>query len=293
MQLTWLDRAGKTVGTLGPPMSPNGFALSPDERQVALGRTDVEPQSIWAADVARATLTRLTLQGRFVSTPVWAHDGKSILFAAAVDSPPNLYSKHLNPIADDERLTRSPFQSFPDDWSRDGSLVVYRRYEPSSGSDLFVMSMKGDRKSQPLIQTASDEYGSRISPDGQWLVYVSNESGRDEVYITSFPKLGARFAVSSGGGTEPQWRPDGRELFYWAFAGAKTSLMAAGVDPGPPLKIAKPAELFEVSSFRAGPGPGPFYDVSANGRFLIGMPIKEDSQPVNIVLNWPAGVAPR
>ena len=139
------------------------------------------------------------------------------MFAAARDTPPNLYVKRIGAAGDEERLFRNTLQSFPQSWSPDGRFIAYVTVDPKTAADIWLLPLAGDRKPTPLLQTRFTEQHARISPDGRWMAYSSNESGRQDVYVTRFPEPGGKWPVSTNGGGFPVWRRDGRELFYRAL----------------------------------------------------------------------------
>jgi Tol biopolymer transport system component len=281
-QPTWFGRDGTTVGTLGPPAAYMNVALSPDGAQAAADRFDLTP-GIWLFQRARGTTTRATFGGLYESTPVWSPDGTAFVFAAARDTPPNLYVKRLGAAGDDERLFRSPVQMFPQSWSADGRFIAYSAIQPNTGADIWLFPTTGDRTPLPFLQTAFDERNARISPDGRWMAYSSNESGSDSVYVTRFPQAGAKWSVSPEGGSFPIWRRDGRELFYRAPSG---QLMAVPIAEGSEFQPGVAIPLFNPSSAVGSLGLGTFYDVAPDGQFLINVFVERTSPPATVVLNW-------
>ncbi len=224
--------------------------------------------------------------------PVWSPDGTQIVFAAAGrGAPPNLYQKALNGSGP-ELLLKSSFNSQPTDWSRDGRYIVYASLIKTNW-DLWFLPMTGaetDRKPVRYIESEDNEHQGRLSPDGRWLAYVSDESGdRNEVYVQSFPTSGDKKRISVGGGTEPKWRGDGRELFYVTADGR---LMAVSVTPGATLEFAVPEELFRIRIVRQVLGVSGSYASTQDGqRFLVNTLTEEsNSVPTKIVLNWPAAL---
>ena len=164
--------------------------------------------------------------------PVWSPDGARIVFASARGTPPNLYQKASIGGGGDELLLKSTSNNQPTDWSSDGQFIVYARMDPTTQWDLWLLPMSGgqDRKPVPLLQTEFNEHLGRVSPDGRWIAYVSDESGSNEVYVRPFRGPGPKRRISANGGSEPKWRGDGKELFYLAADG---SVIAVGVRAGP------------------------------------------------------------
>jgi Tol biopolymer transport system component len=287
-QLTWIDRRGQSVGTLGAPIVAESLAISPDGRQIAVSRMDEkdrrEPPSIWLIDGERGVSTRLT-SGDESDNPVWSPDRKRIAFAAAIDSPPNLYVRNADGSGAAERLFVSPNQSYPSDWSPDGAFIVGYSVTPETGVDIWRIEL-ATRKLTPIFQSRFNENVPRISPDGRWMTYTSNETGRAEVYVTRFPEGGGKWRVSSDGGQQPKWAKDGRELFYKDTGGA---MWSARVTPdGSDLRIGAPERLFTLDALRLGIvnwAPAP------DGRFLVNLPVGDTTTPpVTVIVNWLATV---
>jgi eukaryotic-like serine/threonine-protein kinase len=283
-QLTWIDRRGQSVGTLGAPIVTEGLAISPDGRQIAVSRMDEkdrrEPPSIWLIDAERGVSTRLT-SGDESDNPVWSPDRKRIAFAAAIDSPPNLYVRNADGTGAAERLFVSPNQTYPSDWSPDGAFIVGWSVTPETGVDIWKLEV-ATRKLTPIFQSRFNENVPRISPDGRWMTYTSNETGRAEVYVTRFPESGGKWRVSSDGGQQPKWAKDSRELLYKDTGGA---MWSARVTPdGSDLRIGAPERLFTLDALRLGivnwvPAP--------DGRFLVNLPVGDTTTPpVTVIVNW-------
>jgi Tol biopolymer transport system component len=169
---------------------------------------------------------------------------------------------------------------FPSSWSPDGKFLIYWAQDPQRGWDLWSLPSSGDRKPQPLLQTKANERYGRVSPDGNWLAYRSDESGTNEIYVTQFPQPARSWRISTSGGTEPHWRGDGKELFF--VAGNK--LMAASVSSGVEFQAGTPQPLFDIE--------GVNYAPSKDGqRFLVSVVTDKAPAPlINVVLNWTAGL---
>ena len=286
-QLTWFQRDGTEAGTVGAPGPYMNLAISADGRQVAVDRFDLRP-AIWLLDPARGTESRATSGAPYESTPVWSPGGKSFVFAAARDTPPNLYIKEIGTTGEEARVFRTMLQSFPQSWSPDGRLIAYVTIDPkTSSSDIWLVPATGDRKPIPFLQTPDDEGFARISPDGRWLAYSAIESGTSGVYVTRFPEAVGKWPVSARGGRFPVWRRDGRELFYRAADG---TLMAVPIGPGDEFAPGAPIALFRPRAAVSGLGLGTFYDVAPDGRFLVNVFVERTSPPATVVMNWRAGV---
>ena len=170
----------------------------------------------------------------------------------------------------------------------DGRFIAYITIDPKTKADIWLVPIAGDRKPTPFVQTQFNERHARISPDGRWMAYSSDESGTRNVYVTRFPEGGGKWLVSTNGGGFPVWRRDSRELFYWA---PDDTLMAVAVAPGPDFAPGAPAPLFKPRAHEGGLGVGSFYDVAPDGRFLINIFVERTSPPATVVLNWQAGIA--
>ena len=288
-QLTWFDRTGKLLSSTGAANYYSNCFLSPDEKRVAVATWDSQASTrdIWIIDPVRTTSTRFTFNGAEDFVPIWSPDGANILFVSDRSGPGNLYEKPTSGAANEEEVLKTDERKWPSDWSRDGQYVAFTTSSPQTKYDLWVLPMVGDRKPIPFLQTPFNEDGARFSPDGHFIAYYSDDSGSYEVYVQPFPASGAKWQISSGGGMQPRWRRDGKELFYMA---PNKSLMAVAVnlDKGT-LEAGLPKVLFQTRSVGYS-GPRNTYECSADGqRFLINS-FQSDagSIPANVVLNWTA-----
>jgi Tol biopolymer transport system component len=285
-RLVWVSRNGAEQPVAAPARAYLNPRLSPDGRQVSVGIVEQESQ-VWLYDLSRETLTRLTFEGKQNLYPVWTPDGKRIAFQSSKEGPLGPL-KVFWQLADGsgglERLTSSEDTGAPVSWSPDGQLLAYIEITPTTGYDIWVLRMS-DRKAQPFLRTPFNESVPRFSPDGRWLAYVSDESGRYEIYVQSYPGPGGKFQISTDGGTEPVWNPNGRELFY--RTGDK--MMAVDIATNPGFTAGKPRMLFE-GPYAPTPATFPNYDVSPDGqRFLMLKPVEQtEAAPtrINVVLNW-------
>ncbi len=217
--LVWFDRAGKNLGTVGSAADYSGPALSPDGSRLALGIRDpaVQTRDIWVFDLARGTSTKLTFDPKDDFNPVWSPDGSRIAFSSDRRGARNLYIKSASGTGDEELLLESDRNKNAEDWSRDGRWLAYNEAAPGAGNDIWTLSLD-TRQPRPFLQTRFNEDEASFSPDGKWIAYRSAESGRSEVYVQPFaeeaPGAAGKWVVSNAGGLEPQWRGDGKELFY-------------------------------------------------------------------------------
>jgi Tol biopolymer transport system component len=296
-QLIWFDRKGRALGNIGGAVAYRQPSLSPDEKNVAVvrGGLETEGEDLWLVDTTRQVPSRFTFYGNLNFMPVWSPDGTQIVFASPRESAANLFLKSATTTESEERLFNSAFNSQPTDWSPDGRFIVYASQHPRNGWDLMVLPMATDtdRRPEPLVVTPYDEHLGRVSPDGRWLAYVSDESGTFEVYVRRFREPGIGRRISTSGGTAPRWRADGRELFY---IDSNRTLMSVPLTSGASLEASAPAMLFRTQIADRGfsePLKAPLranYAVTRDGRnFLIDTIIDEsDPVPATIVLNWTA-----
>jgi Tol biopolymer transport system component len=288
-QLVWRDRSGRTLGSIDVT-SASAPSLSRDGAMMALSRS--LPQTgtdLWLYDVQRTTLMRFTVDSALERSPIWSPDGKYVAFAASRDGGVDrLYRKSITESGDEE-LVSDMDGSFPTDWSADGRFILFHNSTGEgqrNGWDLWFVPL-ADLQPKPLVHTPFHEIHGALSPDGRWLAYASDESGAFEVYVQPFPDKGPKRIVSSGGGVEPRWRGDGRELFY---VSADQRLMAVPTTIGPAFDAKKPTALFEMNVRDL---QFPFikrYEVTPDGqRFVVQELTKRRSRsPLTVVLNWPA-----
>jgi Tol biopolymer transport system component len=238
---------------------------------------------LWLYDLARGTLTRLTQSNS--SFPIWTPDGKYLTLLYLQSGTLNLYRMAADGSGAAERLTMSENEQFPGSWSPDGQVLAFSEVDPITGLDIWVLGLQGDRKPRPFLQTPANESGPIFSPDGRWVAYLSDETGRNEIYVRPFPGPGGKMQISTEGGTEPMWARNGRELFY--RNGDK--MMVTAVESQPVFAASKPKLLFEahyetsVNVFQRD------YDVSPDGqRFLMIKATEQESAAtqLNVVLNW-------
>jgi serine/threonine protein kinase/Tol biopolymer transport system component len=283
-ELLWFDRRGKQLGILGEPGSYGQVWLSPDERRVSVVVLDsaTGTRDIWIYDVARRLRTRFTHEPTDERTSVWSPDGSRIVVNSNRKGGRfDLYLRPASGVGAEEVLLEDNFSKFPMSWSPDGRFLLYR------ANGLFVLPLSADRKPVPFLQTPFVENGGFFSPDGRWVAYESDESGRNEIYVVPFPGPGGKTLVSTGGGRYGKWSGDGTEIFYLAL---DNTLMAASVNGrGTSFEVGAVKPLFET---RPVIGLGPPHNVTAGGqRFLINT-LREEaaSAPITVVVNWQAGL---
>jgi len=285
-QLTWFDRTGKPVGTVGEQSVQLHPSLSPDGKQVLTGRHDAQSSipNLWTIDLASGISTRLTFDPKVASSTVWSPDSAKIIFWSNRNGTPDLYQMNVRGRGKEELLLKSPNAKFATDWSLDGRFVLFNEEDPKTQSDVWVLPLSGDAKPIPFVRTEFDERAATMSPDGKWIAYQSDASGKPEIYVQPFPANGNKWQVSSVGGTFPKWRRDGRELYYF---GADRKMMAVEVKAGAAFEAGAPTPLFDT-----GIGiPLDSYAVTSDGkRFLMRVAEGSGSSPATVVLNWTAGI---
>ena len=272
--MVWVDREGKEEPIPAPPRAYAYVRLSPDGSRVAMDVRDQE-NDIWAWDLVRRNLTRLTTDAGNDIFPVWTPDGARIIFGSDRASAGGIYWQPADGSGSAERLLEGQRQQSPNAITPDGKQLLFRE-APSSGptsADVNALHLD-DRRARPLLHTTFNEMNAELSPDGRWVAYQSNESGQQEIYVRPFPNVDSgRWTVSTGGGTRPLWSRDGRELFYLAGGDSATRMMATPIQPGNTFAAGNARMLFEgpyYATFTPGGNSGRTYDVSLDGkRFLM------------------------
>jgi Tol biopolymer transport system component len=261
--------------------------LSPDEKRVAVQRIDGNNSDIWMIDLARGVPSRFTFEARVDDDPVWSHDGNTLVFSRAQSGVLDIYKKSANGSGKEELVCQTPQIKEGTDWSPDGKYVLMEVSDQAGGLDLWVLPMFGDYKPYPLLNSSFNEAQGHFSPDGKWFAYISNESGRQEVYLRRFPECDSQVQVSNGGGAQPHWRKDGHELFYMR---SDRQLMAVDVKLGSSAVVGEPKALFTTSVL--GFTSPNRYAVSADGqKFLVNSAVQQINQtPITVVINWTAGL---
>src|SRR5687767_6117612 len=285
-QLTWFDRAGRPAGAVGAPGQFATPRISHDGTRVAVRILD--PQAvgdIWIYDLERNTQTRFTFDPSDDFGPLWSRDDSRVVFSSARKSPGDVYQRDSAGTAKEEPLLDSNAFEMAQDWSPDGRVLLFQRDDPRMPTqmDLWTYSA-ADGKASPFLQSTSNEILGRFSPDGRWIAYVSNESGKEEVYVVPFPGPGGKWQISTDGGRAPVWTRGGREIVYQA---PEDEIMAVDVRAAPTFQAGIPKALFKTN---LRPPPGGQFDVTPDGeRFLVNVkPADENSDPVTLVQNWAA-----
>ena len=284
-QMTWFNRQGQKLATLGQPDIYSAPALSPDGNRLAVGLGEPGKRDIWIFDLKRGTASRLNFNPADDGAPAWSADGSQIFFSSDRDGVLDLYQKAADGLGSTQPVLQSKGENkVLDDLSADGRYGIYTLPTGATSSELWVLPLFGDRKPFAFVQGAFGTFGARISPNGRYLAYVSTETGRAEVYVQTFPQHTGKWQISVSGGTEPMWRRDGKELFYLSQEN-KVMAVAVSTDSAS-FQAGIPKELFQAQLVRGGIKNG--YVVSPDGqRFLVLVPAGEAKpEPITVLMNW-------
>jgi Tol biopolymer transport system component len=298
-QLEWIDRTGQSLGVVGPPGAYNDMALSSNGKEVAITQRDAG--DIWIWDFDRNVQTRFTFGPSLDWEPVWSPDDKRLAFASRRDGLDKIYLKDSSGIGSEEAAPKSADRQRPKAWSPDGKFLLYMHGDPRGGAtfNLWVLPVDSarpaEREATPYFTSRFNITQGQFSPGKasapRWVAYTSNESGQDQVYVQSFPTGTGKFQISAGGGVQPRWRKDGKELFYLSL---DQKLMAVDVKTSPTFEHGTPRELFQTHIAGGGVLANIFrYDVAPDGnRFLVlnqADAKASDSSAITVVSNWAAG----
>jgi len=282
VQLSWFMRDGRRVGPVGAPGPYRNIALSPSGRRVAIqeGNAGFHVESegdLWLMDLTTGVHSRLTNDPAFDSDPSWSPDERSLAFTSSRVGRPALFHKDLV-TGVESQLADIPERVAVDEWTPDGRFVIFRNFGPS----VYALPMTGERKPRRLMETSYLIDQTHVSPDGKWIAFNSDESGRWEVHVAKFPEFSGKRQLSTGGGMQPLWRGDSRELFYFSPQG---TVMAVDIGSDDTVEAVAPKPLFQVNlnpSWQVGE-----YGVTANGqRFLIAEPTSRSAHSMTFLFNW-------
>ncbi|MGH9257651.1 MAG: protein kinase domain-containing protein [Vicinamibacterales bacterium] len=322
-QLIWVDRTGKMLGGIGQAdeNAPANPELAPDGQRVGISRVVQGNIDVWLIEVGRGVPSRFTFDVAVENAPIWSPDGSKVVFRSTRKGVHDLFEKPASGTADEQPLLVTSQGKGPLDWSRDGRFLLYSTQDPKTGSDLWALPLTGERKppsfgpssavpnsGEPrrslggggpfaVLDSSFEEIAGQFSPDGRLLAYASNESGRYEIYVRTFPEAGGKWQVSVSGGVQPRWRRDGRELFYVA---PDRRLMAVPIrlapntqalDTGPPVPLFSTRLATGANIAPAGFLARAQYAVAPDGRFLMNVAADEAvTSPITIVQNWTAAL---
>jgi len=285
-ELTWFDREGKRLGTLGDPALYTNPSLSPDGRRLAVGRLDptAGTRDIWIFDVARGSGSRFTFDKADDLNPIWSPDGARIAFTSDRKGRRDLYWRAADGMGGDELVLHTEEQKSLEDWSPDGMTLLFN----VDSAAVFAVPLAGERKPVPVLQSSFVQMQGRVSPDGRWIAYVSAESPRQEVFVQAFPPTGGKFQISTRGGTEPFWRRDGKELFFMCG----TKLCAADITAtGSSFDVGASRELFDMPRVTDAQRRNRYLPTGDGQRFLfVTTPQGADRTPFTVILNWSAAL---
>jgi len=283
-QLVWYDRNGKETGTLGENDHYKNVAISRDGSRVVADTISAKESKIRILD-ARGTRTLMTLGNSDGGAPTWSPDGRQIYFTSNANGPQDIYMRAADGSGEEKevlKFNKDQFGALFLAVSPDGKFLVYVIIDRATGSDIYTLALSVEGKPNPFLHSLANETAPAVSPDGRWLAYESDGSGRKEVYITPFPAGGAQYQVSTSGGERPVWRRDGKEIYYREAL----RMMAVEVSTrGSTIELSAPKPLFELASANLN---GRYYDVAPDGRFLANTsPLTTKAQSFSLIVNWP------
>ncbi len=290
-RLACRDRSGRVLDRALPPGAFSEFYASPDgNRLVASATGGAGENNIWMLDLTRNTVSRLTFGKGEDSSPVFSPDGERIAYGSERSGKSDIYVRASSGVGPEELVWKSDEAKWPDDWTKDGKALLVESQNPKSQMDLWLLPLGGDRKPVPLLNSPVNEAHSSLSPDGRYFSYTSDETGRSEIYVQSFPPGSGKWQVSSGGGDQALWRRDGKELFYLAADGR---LMAVPVTTSPAFSAGAPQALFDAGTGEVTPsGIRNFYIPTPDGSkfFVLTYGRAGKTNTLHVVLNWAAGL---
>ncbi len=281
-RLVWVNRDGTVTPIAAPPKAYTDPVIAPDGRSIALS-VQGTTQTLWIYDLDRSSLTTLPATGSLQS-PVWTPDSRRIAYRATRGGYRNIYWRAADGSGEEERLTTSDRLHTPTSFSHDGQFLLFAEVSPETANDIWIIGTDPQqRTARALMTTKFSERSPQVSPDGKWLAYASDESGRTEIYVSPFPGPGGKTAISTQGGREPRWSRNGDEVFYRQ----SDAVMAVKVTTGSRLIASSPRVLFE-GHYQISDTSSPGFDVAADGRFLMIQPTvaEQPATEFNIVLGW-------
>jgi eukaryotic-like serine/threonine-protein kinase len=280
-QLVVVDRGGKQVRMLGPAGPYLGFRISADEKQVAVDRVDPANGAldIWTLDISRNIFSRLTTNPANEQILTWSPDGRRMVFSSDRAGMYDLYLRDAS--GKEEPLLQSSHDKVGAEWSRDGKYLVYTDFNPKTRGDLWALPMGGGRQPFPVVQTEANEQFSHLSPDGRWLAYEADVSGRVEVYVVSFPAGTGRLQISNNGGSSARWSARGNELFYIS---EDRRVMAVAIKSGEQFEASAPKALFAARD-------GDYAVLQKGQQFVFSSLAGESRTPtITVFVNWATGL---
>jgi len=290
-RLVWLDRTGREIAEIAGPADFRAPALSPDGRRVVIRRRDGEGSNLdlWMIDLTRNTTTRFTFDPGQDGNPIWSPDGARVVWSGDREGKFHILAKSSAGIGEEERILETDQQSAPTGWSTDGKHMLYQMFAPAGPPDVAVLPLEGERKPRMLLQSTFLEARASFSPDGRWIAYESEESGRAEVYVMSFTGPEGKWQVSTRGGHDAAWSPDGREIYYLTD---ENRMMTVPITPGETFNPGTPQAMFAVR-YEPGFRRNVYCVAPDNQRFLFQLPMGETNTPMTAVVHWRAGLGRR
>ena len=285
-RLVWVDRSGKELSDVDKPAQYASSALSPDGTRLAVDMSDSrsDKRDIWIRDLARGVTSRFTFDPANETSPLWSPDGNRLVFSSDRKGPASLYEKAASGTGPEKELWSCGETVLAGDWSSDGRFILVNRLSSKESWDIWVFPTDGAAKPFPFVQGAFTEVLPTFSPDARYVTYMSNESGRFEIYVQQFPGPGGKWQVSAAGGVEPHWSADGKTIY---FRGLDMKMMAAAVDAGTTFTAGVPQPLFDAR-LQPGQRRNSFLVTRDGQKFLILSPMgKERIAPITVVLHWP------
>ena len=284
--MVWVSRDGKSTPARRIRNMGRFWTMAPDGSRLVSNNTSGPNREVWVEDLARGTSTRLTISNDNYN-PVWSHDGQWIAYARGLPNSA-IYRQPATGGAE-EQLTTNDKNRSPGDFSPDGKTLAYVEFDAITGSDIWVLSFgaAGERAARVFVKTQFSESTPEFSPDGRWIAYGSNETGRFEIYVRSFPDGERTHQLSSDGGFEPMWSPRGNELFY---RGTNGQMMAVSLATGTDVRASAPLALFDVTAFEN------VFAVAPNGQRFLMMALVDTEQAatqVRLVFNFVAELRQR
>jgi Tol biopolymer transport system component len=289
-QFVWFDRTGKEISTVSDSSMSNPSLSFDGQRVVGYRGNPVDGNvDVWVLDAKRGVFSRLTSDAADDVAPVWSPDGDRVAFSSNRKGTHNLYQKSASAGGNEELLLSTPEEKSVSDWSADGRFIVFDSHDSKRSTDIWALPVDRKGRPFPIAQTNFDEYRAQFSPDGKWIAFQSDESGRDEIYVQPFPGPGSKWPISTSGGTQVRWRRDGKELFYVALDGrlmavpfsAMLKIQVAEVGVPVPLFAPPLGGAIQQADFRHQ------YMVSPDGqRFLVATVGEPANSPISVIVNW-------
>jgi serine/threonine protein kinase/Tol biopolymer transport system component len=284
-RLLWVDRTGKEIETAGDPGEIGNPTLSPAADRLAFNLADPRTgkMSIWIRDLGRGVSSRFTFGETGEHIPVWSPDGSRMVYSVIREPAWDLFEKPAASEGEAKELLKTDEWKLASDWSRDGRYIAFSSRSQKTKWDIWILPTFGDKKPIPFLKTGSAEGDAVFSPDGRYVAYQSDESGRNEIYVQSFPGPGRKWQASTAGGNDPSWRSDGKEIFYRAL---DQKLMGVEVTTSDAFQAGVPKPLF-LMRLQAGNARNKYVAAPDGQRFLLVAPLgREAMTPTTVVLNW-------